>query len=307
MSTPLTIYLDSPQVRLKSDTLSTLVSGHDWDPTTWGSAFGSWVEPVGRRAMLEPAPINGQWTQSSSGIFSKWTGADFTLMGGYASTLGGGNAWCDDNTEGGGPYMLYNSSTGNTSNVGGYTNFNLPLNQPVCFEMFVPDGVPANYPIVNLGISASIDGSTGVSMQIFGGGSCNVYKNGAPVGNYSLSGDLFGYYDANQNTFGAAPKGWLRLVIIPCSDRELLVVCPTFGGGFSHVFLDLEEGIAGQTILNAAPFCRSDANISGQSARRSNPVRGIRHDRGISVWLAHCSAFWHSERALCLPRPDERR
>ena len=244
MPTALTILLDSPQSRISKDVLSTLASGKDWDPKSWGASYGTWVEPVANRVMLEPGPMNAQWITSNTGRFAKWAVGDFTLGTGSGT-------WKACTDDGSGAFMWY---TGANDTTVSYTNFNVGLNQGICFEFWTATAVSSRYPILNLGWSATHDASSGVCLELFGNGDIDVYKNGACVGQGKIGGDLFGYYDAAQGTFGAAPKDLLRLIMIPCSDRELLVVCPTHGGGFSHVFLDLEEGVAGQTILDNAPF-----------------------------------------------------
>lgn len=241
------ILLDSPQQRAHLDQMSTLVSGRDWDPFTWGSAFGTWVDPITNRAMLEPAPRNAAWTTSSTGLYAKLGAADFAL----SST-----DIVEQNVDDGGPFLWM---TENTSNAGGNTTADWDANQAFCVEWFAPAGVLAPYGIIQFGITPGVaglyDASSGVAFDIYSDGQCGVAKNGAFLAKYSISGKNFEYYDQQTGSWlGQAPEGYHQVIVIPCSDREVLVVCPTMGGGFSHVFIDLLEGVGGQTITPAAKF-----------------------------------------------------
>lgn len=249
MPQPISILLDAPQIRLKEDAISTLVSGRDWDPTSWGTSYGTWVDPITNTAMLEPGPRNPAWTTSNSGIFAKLGMSDFTLTG--------GGTWQEDNVDQGGPFLLYTSTDGNTASagVGGLTNAEMLANQAMCIEAFIPSQVVAPYGVLNFGWSNDGDGVSGVSGRLYADGHVEIWKYDILGGTYSVSGKDFGYYDPKTGALGQAPNnGFVQLLLIPCRDRELLVVSPTMGGGFSHVFLDLPEQVPGQTITAAEKF-----------------------------------------------------
>jgi len=247
MANPLSVILDPGQDRLAVDALSTLVSGRDWDPTAWEDI---WVDPVTNTCMLRPAPKYVGWTTTTSGIYAKWGLSNFTLTP--------SSGWQAQNVDQGGAFMYYNGL--NSSGLAGVGPA-LGVNQPMVAELFTQGATNAPYGILDVGWSSTGDSTGGVALRFYADGSADVYKNGYLVGTYSGGGNSPEYFDAGQSTGltlggGAtpmAPRGYQSILLIPCRDRELLVVS-SMGGGFCHIFQDLPEGVAGQAITPAETF-----------------------------------------------------
>lgn len=251
MSNPLSILLDPVQTRLKSDGMSVLVSGRDWSPTNWQDV---WVDPITNTCMLRPACFYPEWSASNSGIYSKYGLGDFTLI----PSVG----WGIHNPDSGGGFMQFLSPSGNTSGLQGIGTTTQAVNQPMVIEWFSQPTTNSPYAIFECGWSATGDGTSGVSLRFFADGRAEVWKSDLMVGTYSIGGNRPDYFNshfsvATQFGGGATPQapkvGYVQTVLIPSRDRELLVVS-SMGGGFSHIFDDLAEGIAGLTITDSAPF-----------------------------------------------------
>lgn len=244
MSTPpLSIKLDPAQDRLSVDTLSTLVSGRDWDPTA--SSADVWIDPVTNTAMLRPAPQYAAWSTTTTGIYAKYGRSDFSFL------TDSGN-WVDQAVDTGGPFMYYKAT--NTAGLQG-TGPTLGINQAFAVEMFNQGATNSPYGILDVGVSGTADSTTGVALRFYADGKADVYKDGHKVGSYSISGGSPNYFDsylavAQQLGGGSvpqAPRAYQTIMVIPCRDRELLVISSQ-GGGFCHVFEDLPEGVPNQTI-----------------------------------------------------------
>ncbi|MDR3691178.1 MAG: hypothetical protein P4L46_17485 [Fimbriimonas sp.] len=251
MSNPLSILIDSAQSRLKTDAMSVLVSGRDWSPTNWQDV---WVDPITNTCMLRPACFYADWSNSYAGIYTKYGIGDFTLSP--------SSGWGTHQPDGGGPFLQYLGASGNTSGLQGIGGAVLPANQPMAVEWFSQPTTNSPYAVFECGWSYSGDGSAGVSLRFYADGRAEVWKANAMVGIYSIGGnqpDYFSPHHAVATQFGGgatpqAPKnGYILTVLIPCRDRELLVVS-SMGGGFSHIFEDLGEATAGLTITDSAPF-----------------------------------------------------
>lgn len=254
MSTPFTVLLDSPQSRVSVDFMSTLVSGRDWSPTQRSNIY---VDPITNTAMLAPGCTEAAWTQGNAEIYTKLGLADF-------ATLTDSGNWLGQAADASGAFMQYNGPNGNTSGLQGITVTTWPVNQPMVVEAFTQSTTNGRYIVMEFGWSSTGDGSSGVSCRWYSDGAFEVWKDGGttPVGTYSVAGKGPDYFvgDSTQGTqLGggatqqATKSGYNLLLLLPCRDRELLVVS-SGGGGFSHVFEDLDEGVAGLTITDSAPF-----------------------------------------------------
>lgn len=158
--------------------------------------------------------------------------------------------------------MHYRGPSGNTSGLRGKTTSTLPTNQPMVVEWFGQPTTVSPYAILECGWSSSGDGSTGVSLRFYADGRAEVWKAGLILSTYSIGGnrpDYFNPFHPATTQFGGgstpqAPRtGYIQTVLIPFRDRELLVVS-SLGGGFSHIFQDLNENEGGLTITDNAPF-----------------------------------------------------
>lgn len=241
----LSVLLDPSQARLSQDLLSTLVSGRDWDPTY---SANCWIDPVTNTLMLEPAPVNASWTTTNTGIFAKYTLSDFGLSSPWVLQS------ADPSGSTAGDFMYLSS---NPSGAGG-TGPTVGVNQPICFEYFPQKGTAGSFEIARFGWSNTGDSTNGVAVRWYNDGSAEVWKGGYLVGSYSGGGGSPNYFDqmlAQSRLLGGGaspqvPSGYIKVMMIPCRDRELLVVSSA-GASFCHVFQDLPEGTANLTITPA--------------------------------------------------------
>ena len=250
MSEFLSVLLDSSQERLSRDALSILVSGRDWDPTYWEDI---WVDPVTNTCMLCPAPLYPDWVSSNSGIFAKWTKST------YSSLTDSGN-WLSHGADQGGAFIQYNGSGGNTAGLTGIGP-SVGVNQPMVVEYFPQRGTNGKVEALSFGWSNTGDGTLGPSIRVYSNGDMDVWLDNALVGTYSGGGNSPDYFSqalpVGTTLAGGAQSGqaygYNRIMLIPCRDRELLVVS-SGGASFCHIFQNLPEGVAGQTITPAAAF-----------------------------------------------------
>lgn len=204
--------------------------------------------------MLQPGPVNSGWTTSTTGIFAKWGAGAF-------STLTDSGNWVGSAIDLGGDFTQYKGPGGNTSGLQGISSATLPADQGMVVEYFPYKLTNGRVSQIEFGWSNTGDGTVGVSMRIYSDGSAEVWKNNYLVGSYSGGGNSPNYFDqmmAMGATLGGGaqpgqPIGYNRVMLIPCRDRELLVVS-SGGASFCHVFQDLPEGTGGQTILDNATF-----------------------------------------------------
>ncbi len=247
---PLSIVIDAPQDRLSTDALSLLVSGRDWDPTHWQDI---WVDPVTNTAMLCPAPLYANWVSTNTGITTKWGLSD------YGTLTDSGN-WKTHAADQGGPFIQYLGPSGNTAGLTGIGP-SVGINQPMVVEYFPQKGTNGKIEVLNFGWSNAGNGDTGPSFRVYSNGDMDLWLDNAIVGSYSGGGNSPDYFSqampVGTTLAGGAQSGqaygYNRIMIIPCRDRELLVVS-SGGASFCHIFQNLPEGVANQTITPAQNF-----------------------------------------------------
>ena len=270
----LSVEFDYAQPRLKSDMLSMLASGPDWLPVPIHSvsynAPAVWIEPVSQTVMLMPGPLYPSWTHKTDSIYTKYRLADLT-------DLTNSSSWREVVADEGGPFLQYVSATGNPGSLSGFTPTQI-ANQAMVVEWHQPNFTFENAVVMECGWSDSGNGETGVSLRISAGGKVEVWKDDGIQGTYSLSIGQQG-----SSTFNGLPsspaRGYVSVMLIPYRDRELLVYCST-GGAFSHLFPDLVEGEAGQTITSATKFWFNIPAPQTQSIRLAK----IQFASSGSVW-----------------------
>ena len=250
MPSPLSLLLDPAQTRLSADGMSVLVSGRDWSPS---NNHDVWIDPITNTCMLRPACFYPEWATTNIGIYAKYGFSDFTLTD--------SSNWTSHQPDLGGPFMQYIGPTGNTAGLHGLGPTQ-PMNQPMVVEWFGQPSTNSPYGIFECGWSNTGDGTSGVSLRFYADGRAEVWKAGQMIGTYSLGGNQPDYFNSHwtastQFMGGATPQapkvGYVQTILIPCRDRELLVLS-SMGGGFCHIFEDLSEATGGQTITDAAPF-----------------------------------------------------
>lgn len=241
MALPFQFLIDTAQDRLSLDSLNATYSGLDWDVTYSSNIY---IDGVTYTAFLMPGAAEDAWQTSNSGIYTKLGRSDFTLSD--------SSNWLDHNADTGGPFYFY--STENSSGVSGKMTASLPTNQPMVIEWFQDQSTTSAADVIECGWSSTGDGTAGVSLRFYSNGKAEVWKDGVIQGRYSIQGKTADYYRQGQSALdGAAGSIYMKVMLIPCRGRELLVL-GSGGGGFSHVFSDIPEGEASPTITSASPF-----------------------------------------------------
>ncbi len=203
--------------------------------------------------MLCPAPLYPDWVASTSGIYTKWTKSSYT-------TLTDSGNWLSQDADQGGPFIQYNGASGNTAGLQGIGP-SVGINQPMVVEYFPQKGTNGKIEALSFGWSNTGDGTSGPSIRVYNNGDMDVWLDNALVGTYSGGGNSPDYFSqalpVGTTLAGGAQSGqaygYNRIMLIPCRDRELLVVS-SGGASFCHIFQNLPEGIGGQTITPAATF-----------------------------------------------------
>ena len=237
--------------------LSLLAGGNEWMPQTLLGLTSAdpacWVEPARLTAMLMPAPIYSDWTSSTTGICAKYGYSDYTLSDTTAAH------WLAHSPDTAGGFLQYSVATGNTSGVYGSLPTQ-PTNQGMVVELFWNNTTASTGPAFECGWSNTGNGSVGVSLRFYLNGQVEIWKNGGLVGTGSITVNEQSGKDAYGNQgyilygqLAATARGYVTIMLIPYRDRELLVHSSA-GGAFAHVFLDLAEGVADQTITDNAAF-----------------------------------------------------
>ena len=119
--------------------------------------------------------------------------------------------------------------------------------------MCVGQGTSNTDPLGNVGWSSTGDATSGVCLKFYADLSADVYKNGTFLAHYAMSGQSAEYGQTDGQIPSQMPGQFIRLILIPCRQRELLVISSN-GGGFSHIFTDISEGTTSPVITPAAPF-----------------------------------------------------
>lgn len=236
----LSVVFDHAQKRLAHDRIAAVAAGEEFDGPYWDH---TWLDPVTKTLMLRPGPLYPEWYTSNTGKFEKLALSAFDpsdpdqwkeelkfsdAAGVYLSSLG--NA----------PGSLLAKSTFGV-NRGVYLSF-----------FFYSAG--DNYVVVEGGWNPNPNYLESVGFRIYGNGDFELWKNGALVGLYNISGYIVGDQKSNQ---------MLDLMLIPCRRRELLVVSRQ-GNGFSHVFEDILETDEAPVIVPNQKFWVKFPNSKAQ-------------------------------------------
>ncbi len=201
----------------------TLSSSDVWqDFTTWTT-------------MLRPQPTRESWFTSNSGANAKLPFSAFTASGSSSD-------WVElQNQQAAGPWIGRSNKATNGTLV---TNASYAKNQPFSLSMYVFN----SNDIFKVGEGGWDDGgslSAGVGFIVYSNHTIHIYKDGSYVGEGTV-------------TPGSSPGGtsasYMHLMLIPGRRRELLVLSISPGGGFSHVFEDIDEDDADPEITPAGKF-----------------------------------------------------
>lgn len=249
----ITILADVTEPRVSLDRIGVLADGGNWDPaflTTCG------VDAVTKTAMLRPLPLTNQW----------WTGpatGSYVRIGLAEYNLATPANWREYSPTGiVGDSFLYSLGTAALPVVA--TNASLTRNRGVylawyCANWGAEQGTAIECGWVGVGQNKSLRILTNGDVQIWDRGTAiltgNIRDNNAgtdqspyphPYGAYAYPGGAaVGRTDANL---------WQGVCLIPCRRRELLVVSPTSGGGFTALFDDIPPDEPDPEITASGPF-----------------------------------------------------
>ncbi len=248
MPDALTLTLDHAQDRIKRKRVSALISGsfaqnnkENQEVAGWSDSLGStdsngdletWVEPVYQTLMLKPGPLFSEYRTSGTGMFARKRKSDFSF-----DTAA---SWIEETHDHSADYWLTGSDLSTEAAI---TSANQSKNQPIYVAFYAySSGLDRTY--LECGWNSTASSASGVSLRLFSDGEVQVWKNGELVGTGRAGGERAPANQANN---------FIGFLIIPFRRRELLIVS-TAGGGFSHVFEDLDAESTSNTILDATKF-----------------------------------------------------
>ncbi len=251
----LSLYSDIEESRNKVDHQRFLRSGKlagsgalGWDIA---NSINVWVDAVTYTAMLQPYCTTPEWYGSSTGNYRRFRQADYNIA---ASMV-----WKEHKIGGFPGVFLFNSDgTGPVE-----TLETLDANTGMYFALY---GFGSGDRFVRLEVQRG-----NVSQKIFSDGACDVYKDGVLVG----SGNIAQLDDAPRG-FQTTPISKVQsdtvieIVILPIRGRELLIIS-SLGGGFSHVFDDIDEEEPSRIVLPSAKLRWSVP--SGTACVQAAPIK----------------------------------
>jgi hypothetical protein len=233
------LLLDTPQRRIRDDLIALTAGFSDWR-----EAFSEniWLEPVTRTAILAPTPKHPEWRSSGSGIYRRLRKGDYWI--GSATGHTGDPAKWYENDRGvvKGDWMIHNTDANDVL----YTVRPYPANQGWMLSYYAFNVGNDRWIQIEFGWGDQGTVAGAVSCRVWSDGEVEVWKDGRRVGTGSLGGLESG---GSDQTSGAC----VDLLLLPWRRRELLI-STNQGGGFSQVFLDLDDDADGQIILPAAQF-----------------------------------------------------
>lgn len=240
--------IDHVQSRITRDRLLTQITGTSViDDKTgrqiqgWAESTGNvdaagdplcWVEPITGKLMLRPAPLSRLWQTTATGIFARIKKANLTLTT--------SSAWEDNEftNQAGVSVAIKDKAFSEEAR----TTATYSANQPFYVApVFFASGTD-NRGYLDCGWGSS---AAGVSVRFYANGRAEIRKAGVLIDTKSWSGNGFSPQQATGQRVG--------FVLIPVPPNELIVVS-TLGGGFVHVFHDLDPITEGNEVAPASYF-----------------------------------------------------
>jgi hypothetical protein len=242
------VQVDTQQQRVKNVTvgeltypgvgISTLVGKQDWDIGTM-LQNNVYLDGATGTVMLRPGALLDGWSTSTSGIYSKLPPSDFTAT--YSAGLLKTGGIVADNTV---PTLCsqWFCMKDNTAGCSTITTYTVAKNQAIVVEAFVTNQTSNSDILGDVGWGSSGDYTTGVSLRFYQNGSFDIWKAGTQLaGGVSVSGQNAEYGQTADQLPGQTFNQYIKFLLIPCRQRELLILSSN-GGGYSYIFDDIPEG-----------------------------------------------------------------
>ena len=196
----------------------------------------TYIDPITGTVMLRPACLTDAWDTSNTGDTLRLGLSDFGITASPTE-------WQVANNRGAGNVRLINQSglTGGVR-VSISTSSSYAKNRAWFVSFYVYNVEDQKNGIYNdCGWSNTGDATTGVALRFRVGGVVEVWKDGAQVGNYTISGAT------QADTYAS-------FLIIPFRRRDLLVLNIETNDGFAHTFTDIAETATDPIIIPNAKF-----------------------------------------------------
>jgi hypothetical protein len=195
--------------------------------------------------MLTPLPVTTSWQTSAAGLYYRWKSTDYILISPMA--------WKDYDRRFAGDNYL----TSQNVNEIVTTAYTFPKNRPFFLSWYAFNSGNSNF--VQMDCYLGYGSDTSVQLRFWSNGKVDIYKNLTLLGNGDIT-DNVKYpvrYGPNSTVYvqpGKQPAPqYMEVMIIPCRNRELLVVSNQ-SGGFVWRFDDLDENDTDATITGEGSF-----------------------------------------------------
>ncbi|MEZ5163314.1 MAG: hypothetical protein R2688_06095 [Fimbriimonadaceae bacterium] len=225
---PAQIIFDTAQQRVRADRLTVAAAGDEWNGPIWQN---TWIDPLTKTLMLRPQPLSANWYVEDTGANAKLSLSDFVATGQWEERA-------DQHWKG--PWIGLVDSAGSGTLL---TTQSFAKNRGMSLSWF-SYGTGDVYLQLKCGWNTSADDGAGVALHIWSDGSIDIYREGALVGQDRVSGTKLPEVRSHQV---------FELMLLPGRRRELMVFSRN-GGGFVHVFEDIESDDPDPEITPAGSF-----------------------------------------------------
>ncbi len=236
-----TFWLDTAEPRMRWDRQAFTFDGRTWDVP---ASAGIGVDAVTYTGLLLPRCYEPAFGTTAAGAYARLAKTDYTLTT--------GTAWLEHHRRFNGDVYLHGLNVNEVVK----TSASWPINQGFFVSYFAYNAGDSLFPQFECGWGGTP--GAGVSIRFWSDNSVDVYEGTAIVGRGKLTDNAYwsgpvGPQNAASGATGRSnAQRTVDLVLLPSRVNELLILSPTEGGGFAHVFEAL--GTAGGTIVPAGQF-----------------------------------------------------
>jgi len=215
--------------------MATTLSGEDWSKRF----RDGYIEPINGVGMLTPYPLTPEWSTTYSGNYSRYKLANYAGI----DTV----KWIPvkNNSEDDGFIKWIGTTDAPTVT----TQVSQPRNGAMWLGWYGANSDAQDFVQMECGYGGGDHSTDPLSFRFYASGKCEVWRNGTLEATYDYTGS-----GADADGFpSATAHQYVYVLIMPYRTREVLVISNR-GGGFSHVYEDIEPDATDAEITPAHPF-----------------------------------------------------